>query len=97
MRSCALALSFLHLSCALVLSATVPDFNRDIRPLLSENCFSCHGFDEKSRKAKLRLDTPEGAYTERDGAVPVTPGEPMKSEVWLRIISDAEDEVMPPP
>jgi len=97
MRSCALALSFFHLSCGLVLSAAVPDFNRDIRPLLSENCFSCHGFDEKSRKAKLRLDTPEGAYTERDGLVPVKPGDPMKSEIWLRIISEDEDEVMPPP
>lgn len=74
-----------------------PDFNRDIRPLLSENCFSCHGFDEKGRKAKLRLDTPEGAYTERDGVAPVKPGAPMQSAVWLRIISEDEDEVMPPP
>ena len=77
--------------------AATPDYNRDIRPLLSENCFSCHGFDEKARKADLRLDTAEGALTERDGWFPIKPGDPDKSEVWRRIISEDKDEVMPPP
>ncbi len=66
-------------------------FNRDIRPILSKNCFACHGFDEKERKGKLRLDTAEGA------SQAITPGNPSGSEVWLRLTSDDEDEVMPPP
>ncbi len=78
-----------------VLSAA-PDYNRDVRPILSENCFSCHGFDEKARKADLRLDTAEGALTERDGVFPIQPGKPDQSEVWRRIITDDADELMPP-
>jgi hypothetical protein len=72
-------------------------FNRDIRPILSENCFSCHGFDEKARKAKLRLDLPEEATREHKGGTPIVPGDLAKSEVWQRIISDDPDDVMPPP
>ena len=73
------------------------EFNRDVRPILSDNCFACHGFDPKTRKAKLRLDTPEGATAGRDGTRPVAPGEPAQSEVWARIVSDDPDAVMPPP
>lgn len=72
-------------------------FNRDIRPLLAENCFACHGFDAKKRKADLRLDVPEGAYTERNGTFPIKPGNLEESEIWQRIISDDEETVMPPP
>jgi hypothetical protein len=71
-------------------------FNRDIRPILSENCFACHGFDSKKREAELRLDTPEGAYTAKEGAFPVKPGDLAKSEVWQRIITSDEDDLMPP-
>ncbi|MEN8865573.1 MAG: PSD1 and planctomycete cytochrome C domain-containing protein [Akkermansiaceae bacterium] len=73
-------------------------FNRDIRPILSEKCFACHGMDEESREAKLRLDTPEGAFRKkRQGKSALVPGRPDESESWLRIVSDDEEEVMPPP
>lgn len=78
--------------------ATPLRFNQDIRPILSEKCFSCHGMDEEAREAKLRLDTPEGAFRKkRRGKSALVPGDPAASEAWLRIISDDEDEVMPPP
>ena len=73
-------------------------FNRDIRPILSDNCFACHGFDAKKRKAGLRLDTPDGATTaDKDGKVAVKPGSLEASELWSRINSSDRDEVMPPP
>jgi len=79
------------------LAAATIDYNRDIRPILSENCFSCHGFDEKGRKAKLRLDVAEDAYADKDGVIAIKPGDLKNSEAWFRIISDDEDELMPPP
>ena len=72
-------------------------FNRDIRPILSDNCYYCHGTDPKNRKGGRRLDTFEGATAENDGVRAVVPGELAKSEVWNRIISEDEDEIMPPP
>jgi hypothetical protein len=71
-------------------------FNRDVRPILSENCFSCHGFDKKGRKADLRLDTRDGAVARRDGSAVVVPGKPEASELIARILSADDDEVMPP-
>jgi hypothetical protein len=73
------------------------DYNRDIRPILSENCFACHGFDEKSRQADLRLDIVESAYSDRKGTIAIVPGQLAKSEVWRRVMSDDADEAMPPP
>ncbi len=72
-------------------------YNEHIRPILSANCFACHGVDASHRKAKLRLDTFEGATAEREGVRAVVPGDPQKSELWHRIVSPHEDEVMPPP
>ena len=72
-------------------------FNRDIRPILSENCLSCHGSDEKARKAKLRLDLSDEATREHKNGTPIVPGDLKKSAVWERINSTDEDEVMPPP
>jgi len=72
-------------------------FNRDIRPILSEQCFSCHGFDAKHRKAKLRLDTREGALADHDGTRAIVPGDPAKSELWKRLTTKDPDDVMPPP
>ncbi len=83
------------------LSARADDklqFNRDIRPIFSDNCFSCHGTDAKKREAKLRLDTAEGAYKANDdGEFPIKPGDLAKSDAWQRITSDDKDEIMPPP
>jgi hypothetical protein len=72
-------------------------FNRDIRPILSENCFQCHGFDEKARQADLRLDIAESALADRDGVPAIVAGDPEKSELWRRITSEDEAEMMPPP
>jgi hypothetical protein len=72
-------------------------FNEQVRPILSQNCFACHGTDAAHRKAGLRLDVPESAYAERKGVRAVVPGNVEASELWQRIISSHEDEVMPPP
>ena len=72
-------------------------FNKDIQPILSSNCYSCHGPDSESREADLRLDTREGAIMDLGGYRAVDPGKPEESEIILRIESDDQDEVMPPP
>src|SRR5437660_1567927 len=72
-------------------------FNRDIRPILSDKCFACHGTDVKKRKADRRIDTAEGAYAVIDGVQAIKPGDLAKSELWKRIITTNEDDVMPPP
>ena len=89
----------LILGSALILNGSeVLSFNQDIRPILSDKCFACHGMDEDSREAKLRLDTPEGAFRKkRRGKSALVAGKPDESESWLRIISNDEDEMMPPP
>jgi hypothetical protein len=73
------------------------DFQRDIRPILSDICFNCHGPDVKARKAKLRLDTLEGALKDLGGYAAVVPGRPEKSELVKRLTSLDPDEKMPPP
>jgi len=85
---------------ALALTAaaeTKIEFNRDVRPILSDKCFACHGFDPKNRKGDRRLDTPEGALAEIEGVRAVVPGSLEKSDLWLRINSTDKDEVMPTP
>ncbi|QJE95763.1 PSD1 and planctomycete cytochrome C domain-containing protein [Luteolibacter luteus] len=77
-------------------AAESPDFNRDIRPLLSDRCFACHGFDAKAREAELRLDVPEAAFARREGGIAIVPGKPTESLAWQRIISKDPEEVMPP-
>ncbi len=73
------------------------DFNRDIRPILSDNCFACHGPDSHERKAGLRLDTYEGAIEERDGVRAIDPGALAASEFIARVETDDDSELMPPP
>lgn len=72
------------------------DFNRQILPILSDACFRCHGPDPATREAKLRLDERQGLFRTRDEITVVTPGHPDKSELFLRISSQDEEEVMPP-
>lgn len=69
-------------------------YDRDVRPILSDNCFSCHGFDAESRKADLRLDT-STSVTQSPGVI--VPGAPDDSALIARIESSDADEVMPPP
>ena len=72
------------------------NFDRDVRPILSENCFACHGPDANKRKAKLRLDTRAGAFADLGGHVAIVPGKPDESTLVDRIVSDDPDEKMPP-
>jgi hypothetical protein len=74
----------------------VVEFNRDIRPILSDNCYACHGPDKARRKADLRLDTEEGAFADLGDHRALVPGDPGKSELLRRISSDDEQESMPP-
>ena len=71
-------------------------FNRDIRPIMSDTCFHCHGFDAKSRKADLRLDIREFALKAgKSGEIAIVPGKPEASEIIKRIFTKDEDDLMP--
>ena len=93
--------------CIIALSASIAgaedgapakiDFNLEIRPILSNKCFRCHGFDGKKRKAKLRLDTFEGATRDLGGHAAIVPGKPELSSLMERIEHHDPDERMPPP
>ena len=71
-------------------------FDRDIRPILSDKCYACHGPDPAVRKANLRLDIKEGAFSEPSGYPIIVPGKPEESELVLRITHDDIDRRMPP-
>ena len=72
-------------------------FNRDVRPILSDKCFACHGPEAASRQGGLRLDERDGAIGEADsGLTAVVPGDPAASELVARITSDDESLRMPP-
>ena len=78
-------------------AAATVEYNRDVRPILSDKCFKCHGFDPNTRKAKLRLDVREEALKPaKSGELPIVPGKPEASAIILRIESADPDEVMPP-
>src|SRR5688572_4803383 len=79
----------------------VVEFNRHIRPIMSNTCFKCHGPDVKNNKSTMRLDIAELAYAPHKNAkgrvsTPIVPGKPDKSEVWRRISSTDKGEMMPP-
>jgi mono/diheme cytochrome c family protein len=73
------------------------DFNRDVRPLLSDNCFACHGPDTNKRKSGLRLDEKDSAFGKAEsGETAIVPGHPEQSELLRRVTSTDRDEQMPP-
>ncbi len=72
------------------------DFDRDIRPILSDNCFACHGPDEKQRMVDLRLDTKDGAFADRGGYQVIVSGKASASRLYQKISAKSEEERMPP-
>ena len=101
MRVCKLSLLLLASLApfsSVVWSAAEPvRFGSDVLPILSANCFACHGPDEKNRKAGLRLDMEADAKAKRRSGFPIAPGQPEKSLLLTRMISTDPDVVMPPP
>ena len=106
MPSSPLAIVRFLLSCSLVAplvlraDPSLPgkvEFNRDVRPILSENCFKCHGFDPKAREADRRLDTREGALADLEGIKAIVPKNLAESDLHVRIHSADKDDQMPPP
>ena len=99
-KPCLALLPFLMTS---AFAADAVEFNRDIRPVLADNCFHCHGPDPGTRKAGLRLDTEAGFFAARkdkDGKEEpptIIKGKPDQSTLFQRLLSKDEDEVMPPP
>lgn len=90
-------LAMLCLASAALVGA--PSYNREVRPILSENCFACHGPDEAAIEADLRLDRREDALAPLDarGTRAIVPGDVEASELWFRINAEFDDELMPPP
>jgi mono/diheme cytochrome c family protein len=96
-RLLVLSLSALIASGAHAVTEPKVDFNRDVRPLLSEYCFTCHGPDDAKRKSGLRLDQKESAYKPaKSGKTAIVPGNAAQSELIKRITTDDEDDQMPP-
>jgi len=94
MRCCLLYLS--AASCALAAPEATVQFNRDIRPILSERCYACHGPDERKRLSKLRLDVEASAKGDLGGHSAIVPGEPAASELIRRVTSSDTARRMPP-
>lgn len=92
-RRCLIACVGLSLFSSNLFAQSKLEYNRDIRPILSDNCFACHGPDSAARKADLRLDLRDEAVKSES----LVPGMPEKSEVITRILSEDETDVMPPP
>ncbi len=93
---CSALLIFVAAGCLTTFAAEKLEYNRDIRPILAENCFACHGFDKAKREAGLRLDTSEGAQAKLDsGSVAINPISPDQSELVIRILA-TDDAIMPP-
>ncbi len=93
----ALAVALTFLACP-ARAVGRPDFNRDIRPILSDNCFACHGPDTQKIKGGLRLDLRESALRPAKSELPaIVPGKPAESELVRRIRTADPDDLMPPP
>ncbi len=94
--SLAVAATLLIASGGQLHAAEPVDFNRDIRSILSNNCFQCHGPDEEELHGGLRLDVRDWATDESDSGIAIVPGDPDESLLVERIFSDDEDQRMPP-
>ena len=92
-----IAVYFAIFNYQVLFSAKEVDFTKQVRPILSEYCFHCHGPDKGTREAKLRLDLSAGALKDLGGYSAVVPGKPEESELVFRLQSDDKDELMPPP
>ena len=90
-------IAMLALSIADLAAGDEIDFARDIRPILTDNCYHCHGPDEDAREADLRLDTKDGLFRVVDGTAVVSPAKPSESEMIRRVKTNDADERMPPP
>ena len=89
-------LSIFILSAISVRAEEAIDFNKDIRPILSGKCFHCHGPDEEERGGDLRLDTQDGSREDLGGYAAVAPGDPDDSELIYRVLTDDDNDIMPP-
>src|SRR5437868_3782662 len=92
-----LILAMLSATMACAAEPKAVDFSRDILPILSDNCFFCHGPDAKARQADLRLDQQAEALAPREGYRIIAPGKSGESELIKRVLSRDEDQQMPPP
>ncbi len=99
MNSSLIIFIFLGLPCALFAEPIAPiQFNRDVRPILSDKCFACHGPDEKKRDSGLRLDIREQAIRPAEsGDIAIVPGRPEASQMMVRLTTKDRDDLMPPP
>src|SRR5690348_12380242 len=97
-------MKFASVSAFLLASGLLPcsaaaevSFNRDIRPIMSDTCFKCHGPDKSARMMDLRLDIREEAFRPTaDGKIPIVPGKPDQSEIIRRVFASDSSEIMPP-
>jgi hypothetical protein len=100
LTACATALTLSTLSSlAMAEDVPVPDvieFNRDVRPILSENCYACHGPDGNKREAELRLDTEAGLFGKGAKKHPIVPSQLAESDLFQRVTTSVADEKMPP-
>lgn len=95
-RLCAIGCWLVGIAAGAANAGNGPDFNRDIRPLLSDRCFFCHGPDENHREADLRLDLHDQLLDDRDGSPVIVPGDPAAGLLMERITTDDPDLRMPP-
>jgi mono/diheme cytochrome c family protein len=93
----AIGLAWLLGSAAISLASDRVDYDRDIRPILAENCYACHGPDANARKADLRLDRKEDAFKMLEKGAAIVPGDLEASELIQRILEDDPESQMPPP
>src|SRR2546422_7923616 len=88
--------SWIAFAMAWPVAAGTVEFNRDIRPILSDKCYTCHGPDKANRKSKLRFDNEAGAMADLGGHFAIVPGDPGKSEMVRRVTAENKALRMPP-